>query len=493
MAVFHAFGHPRGPPQPRFDVGSWQRYGGGLARQFSCVGLNLIAIPDSFVCSITRSPMVDPVMTNDGHVYDREQIQRWINQRATSPNTGLALSSRFLMPVILLKELVEAYMNARPEVSGVQDTILTLQAESDSLLDHMHEEEARHREQIAREQSQHRDTWSTLGAKVNGLEEERAALAGTLQAERDSLIDRIDHLHEQEACHREQIAVEQSRRMSTEITLGAKISGLEEEKAALDAVRAELEAKIEGLEAEKTALTVAQERSDGCLVEEKALHRATRAALEAKSQRLEQESASLSQQLQENVKAHAMEVERLAVSRQCLATSKREQDQCRKELQNLHLYLVENKCQGWEALLPSILSDKIVDSATRLQAHIRGAQCRKRLTKERRQQAKMQRKLQRKQEKEDKKRAALMVEIEEARRQWSLVAPALPAWAPKFPAPLLNKSTKYDFVRRSMTAEEKREWGFLHASKKERRRSMTAEEKWQTGFYARAKKSGAVA
>mmetsp|Transcript_55342 Transcript_55342/g.142511 ORF Transcript_55342/g.142511 Transcript_55342/m.142511 type:complete len:387 (-) Transcript_55342:276-1436(-) len=376
------------------------------------------------------------------------------------------------MPVILLKELVEAYLNGRPEVSGVQDTICTLQAERDSLIDHLPQQEARHREQLAREQSRHRDTWATLSAQVNSLEEERTALAGTLQAARDSLNDHIVLMSEQEALHREQIAVEQSRHTATWTTLGAEINGLEEEKAALAASRAELEAKIEGLEEEKTALTVAQERSDDCLVEEKVLHRATRAALEAKSQRLEQENASLSQQLQENVEAHAMEVERLAVSQQCLATSKREQDQSRKELQNLHLYLVKNKCQGWEALLPSIVSDKIVDCATRLQAHIRGAQCRQRLTKERRQQAKMQRKLQRKQEKEDKKRAALMVEIEEARRQWSLVAPALPAWGPKYPAPLLNRTTKFDPVLRSMTAEEKWQRGSLRPSKKERRRGM---------------------
>mmetsp|Transcript_55339 Transcript_55339/g.142502 ORF Transcript_55339/g.142502 Transcript_55339/m.142502 type:complete len:420 (-) Transcript_55339:276-1535(-) len=409
------------------------------------------------------------------------------------------------MPVILLKELVEAYLNGRPEVSGVQDTICTLQAERDSLIDHLPQQEARHREQLAREQSRHRDTWATLSAQVNSLEEERTALAGTLQAARDSLNDHIVLMSEQEALHREQIAVEQSRHTATWTTLGAEINGLEEEKTAfahtlqaehdsflahidhihachrddleneetaLAASRAELEAKIEGLEEEKTALTVAQERSDDCLVEEKVLHRATRAALEAKSQRLEQENASLSQQLQENVEAHAMEVERLAVSQQCLATSKREQDQSRKELQNLHLYLVKNKCQGWEALLPSIVSDKIVDCATRLQAHIRGAQCRQRLTKERRQQAKMQRKLQRKQEKEDKKRAALMVEIEEARRQWSLVAPALPAWGPKYPAPLLNRTTKFDPVLRSMTAEEKWQRGSLRPSKKERRRGM---------------------
>mmetsp|Transcript_54066 Transcript_54066/g.175738 ORF Transcript_54066/g.175738 Transcript_54066/m.175738 type:complete len:81 (-) Transcript_54066:579-821(-) len=78
---------------------------------------------------------------------------------------------------------------------------------------------------------------------------------------------------------------------------------------------------------------------------------------------LEQENASLSQQFQEEVEAHAMELqsvsERLAVSQQQLATFKREHDQSRKELQNLraHLYLVENKCQGVEALLPSIVPE----------------------------------------------------------------------------------------------------------------------------------------
>mmetsp|Transcript_64466 Transcript_64466/g.163389 ORF Transcript_64466/g.163389 Transcript_64466/m.163389 type:complete len:88 (-) Transcript_64466:182-445(-) len=83
----------------------------------------------------------------------------------------------------------------------------------------------------------------------------------------------------------------------------------------------------------------------------------------------------------------------------------------------------------------------------------------------------MQRKLQRTREKEDKKRVALRANMEEACRQRSFLVPALPALAPKLSAPMLIKTTKYDFVRRSMTAEEKREWGFLHPSKKERRRS----------------------
>jgi len=65
-----------------------------------------------------------------------------------------------------------------------------------------------------------------------------------------------------------------------------------------------------------------------------------------------------------------------------------------------------------------------------------------------------------------------MVVIEELRRQWSLVAPALPAWAPKYPAPLLNRTTKFDPVRRSMTVEEKWQKGFVRPSKKERRRGM---------------------
>lgn len=42
--------------------------------------------------------MEDPVITADGHTYDRAQIERWLRDQATSPITGEQLQHKNLVP-----------------------------------------------------------------------------------------------------------------------------------------------------------------------------------------------------------------------------------------------------------------------------------------------------------------------------------------------------------------------------------------------------------
>eukprot|EP01047_Picozoa_sp_COSAG01_P075499 COSAG01_NODE_12955_length_1657_cov_2.930680_2_plen_162_part_00 len=55
-------------------------------------------IPDSFNCPITKSIMRDPVTTADGHSYEREAIQEWLQRNDTSPLTGAPLPRRSSAP-----------------------------------------------------------------------------------------------------------------------------------------------------------------------------------------------------------------------------------------------------------------------------------------------------------------------------------------------------------------------------------------------------------
>ena len=63
--------------------------------------------PDSLRCPITYCIMNDPVMTADGHTYEREAILRWLGGNNTSPRTGLPLESRTLRPNIALRNVIE--------------------------------------------------------------------------------------------------------------------------------------------------------------------------------------------------------------------------------------------------------------------------------------------------------------------------------------------------------------------------------------------------
>jgi ABC-type phosphate transport system substrate-binding protein len=60
--------------------------------------LELRDVPPSLVCPITMAVFHNPVICADGHTYERQAIERWLEVRATSPTTNLPLESRSLAP-----------------------------------------------------------------------------------------------------------------------------------------------------------------------------------------------------------------------------------------------------------------------------------------------------------------------------------------------------------------------------------------------------------
>jgi len=55
-------------------------------------------VVSSFLCPITQELMADPVITADGHTYERAAIEQWLESHNTSPLTGLPLSTHELSP-----------------------------------------------------------------------------------------------------------------------------------------------------------------------------------------------------------------------------------------------------------------------------------------------------------------------------------------------------------------------------------------------------------
>ena len=49
--------------------------------------------PQAHLCPITLDVMVDPVMANDGHSYERRALEAWLDRHATSPITREPLES----------------------------------------------------------------------------------------------------------------------------------------------------------------------------------------------------------------------------------------------------------------------------------------------------------------------------------------------------------------------------------------------------------------
>ena len=57
------------------------------------------------VCPITFSLPVDPVMAEDGNVYERSAIEEWLKQQLKSPVTNLAMGTK-LLPALRVKNMI---------------------------------------------------------------------------------------------------------------------------------------------------------------------------------------------------------------------------------------------------------------------------------------------------------------------------------------------------------------------------------------------------
>jgi hypothetical protein len=76
-------------------------------------------IPDEFKCQITRDIMSDPVITVDGHSYEREAIQQWLSLHNTSPKTGVSLYTTRLFPNHALRSRIENWSQGySPQMEG---------------------------------------------------------------------------------------------------------------------------------------------------------------------------------------------------------------------------------------------------------------------------------------------------------------------------------------------------------------------------------------
>ena len=60
-------------------------------------------------CPITHDIMCDPVICEDGHIYERAAIMEWLMNNNTSPTTKRVLKSKQLFPVYKLQSYIRDY------------------------------------------------------------------------------------------------------------------------------------------------------------------------------------------------------------------------------------------------------------------------------------------------------------------------------------------------------------------------------------------------
>ncbi len=67
------------------------------------------SVPREFICPLTKKIMIDPVMTSDGHSFERRAIECWFETQDVSPVTRTALDSKILLPNFAVKQLIKDF------------------------------------------------------------------------------------------------------------------------------------------------------------------------------------------------------------------------------------------------------------------------------------------------------------------------------------------------------------------------------------------------
>eukprot|EP01126_Amoeba_proteus_P054190 TRINITY_DN6652_c0_g1_i11.p1 TRINITY_DN6652_c0_g1~~TRINITY_DN6652_c0_g1_i11.p1 ORF type:complete len:632 (-),score=135.07 TRINITY_DN6652_c0_g1_i11:348-2243(-) len=70
-------------------------------------------VPEEFVCPISREIMIEPVIAEDGHTYERQDVFDWISKKGTSPITREKISPNVLIINRALKAQIEQWRKSK--------------------------------------------------------------------------------------------------------------------------------------------------------------------------------------------------------------------------------------------------------------------------------------------------------------------------------------------------------------------------------------------
>ncbi|CAB1098853.1 unnamed protein product [Ectocarpus sp. CCAP 1310/34] len=70
-------------------------------------------VPQDFICPLTLEVMIDPVVCEDGHSYERGALEAWLRNHDTSPMSNAHLNSKMAVPNHALRNSIEAFRRER--------------------------------------------------------------------------------------------------------------------------------------------------------------------------------------------------------------------------------------------------------------------------------------------------------------------------------------------------------------------------------------------
>ena len=87
--------------------------------------------PDYFKCPISWEKLENPVISNEGHSYEKWAIEKWLSRQDTSPITGLVLNDFTLISNYNLKSALDDYSKKFRKWSLIKDQLLKFVTKSE--------------------------------------------------------------------------------------------------------------------------------------------------------------------------------------------------------------------------------------------------------------------------------------------------------------------------------------------------------------------------
>ena len=95
-----------------------------------CEGFEAEAeFPREYFCPISNQLMKDPVvLEEDGHIYERKAIEKWLKNSMNSPSSGKELTSKTLTPATTLRRRIRREIKGKLENSRDRSALWDNQA-----------------------------------------------------------------------------------------------------------------------------------------------------------------------------------------------------------------------------------------------------------------------------------------------------------------------------------------------------------------------------
>jgi hypothetical protein len=84
-----------------------------------------VVIPNEYLCPITMELMTDPVILEDGHVYEKIAIKKWFETRATSPLTKRIVNRHILISCHIMRSTIQDFIKKHSDSCPIEQIDMT--------------------------------------------------------------------------------------------------------------------------------------------------------------------------------------------------------------------------------------------------------------------------------------------------------------------------------------------------------------------------------